>query len=134
MGERNVLRADIVASTAADAHVISISLLVIQDLVQHLEPHPFSILLPVTAAACHIGEAIHHTGSPNSAPFADLGILRVVKILLGKAGAGRTDKIAATAIDATLVVLLPHGSTGNLRREVFGNADLDLILMHLIRY
>lgn len=132
MGEGNVLRANIVAPAAADAHVVAIALFIVQNLVKHFEAHPLTILPPVAAAACHIGKAVHHAGSPDTAALTNLGILRVVQILHGKAGAGGAYEITAATVDTALVVLLPYGGPGNIGGEAFGNLHNGGVLMHLI--
>ena len=112
----------------------AVTLFVTIHLVQDLETHSLTVFLSVAATTGYIGKFIDHTGGPDSSALTGIGIVAIMNVLHGKAGAAGADEIAATTVNAAFVVLLPHRSTGNLRREVFGNADLDLVLMYLIRH
>ena len=113
--------------------MIAIALLVVQHLVQHLETHPFSVLLSVAAASGHIGKAVHHTGGPDTAAFSYFAVLTVKEILHGEAGAGGTHKVTASAVDTAAVVFLPHGAFGDLCGQMFRDFHGDIVFFHMAR-
>ena len=133
MREGNVFRTYIVAAAAAHAHMMTMPLFVTMHLMQNLKSHSFAVFLSVAAAACHIGKFVDHTGRPDPSALTDVCVVRVMYILHGKAGTGRTDKITSAAGYAALIVLFPHGGTGYVCSEIFGNFNNRRVFTHPIR-
>ncbi len=77
VGKRNVFRTNIIASATSYAHMVSIALLVIQNLMQYLETHTLAVFLPAASTAGYVGKTVYHTRGPDAAAFACLAVFAV---------------------------------------------------------
>src|SRR5699024_937728 len=101
---------------------------------EHLEPHTLSLIFAEADAPGNVAVSVYLAGSPDSPPFSCIFIIPVEDILHGKAGAGRTDKVAPSAADTSAAVFFPYFMRSNIFRESFRDRNSFFIFFYILDF